>query len=164
MWQLERSNDPIKKANVDLHLIIEEAISHIQLILADKNGKVNKQLNAKEFIVFGNKNHLTNIIVDLLDNALKYCEEKPEIFIKTFTNENQFVIEITDNGIGMNPSTQKKVFDKFYRVSHGNVHNVKGLGLGLYYTSQIVNAHQGKITVQSELHKGTTFTILIPIN
>ena len=162
--QLERSNDPIKKANVDLHLIIEEAISHIQLILADKNGKVNKQLNAKEFIVFGNKNHLTNIIVNLLDNALKYCEEKPEIFIKTFTNENQFVIEITDNGIGMNPSTQKKVFDKFYRASSGDIHNVKGHGLGLAYVKKIIDFHKGQINLESKLREGTTFKISLPLS
>ena len=102
--------------------------------------------------------------MNLLDNALKYCEEKPEIFIKTFTNENQFVIEITDNGIGMNPSTQKKVFDKFYRASSGDIHNVKGHGLGLAYVKKIIDFHKGQINLESKLREGTTFKISLPLS
>ena len=95
---------------------------------------------------------------------MKYGNDQTEIIIETALKGNKYSIQITDNGVGIAAEDQAQIFDKFYRVSHGNVHNVKGLGLGLYYTSQIVNAHKGTISVQSELTKGTTFTILIPIN
>ena len=162
--QLERSKDPIKKTRVDLHAIIEDAISHIQLILSDKNGTLTKQLKAKEVYVLGNKNHLTNIIVNLLDNALKYCENTPKIRVKTYCEENQFIFEITDNGIGMNPATQKKVFDKFYRATSGNIHNVKGHGLGLAYVKKIIDFHKGHINLESKLNEGTTFKISLPLD
>jgi two-component system, OmpR family, phosphate regulon sensor histidine kinase PhoR len=162
--QLERSKDPIKKTRVDLHAIIENAISHIQLILSDKNGTLTKQLKAKEVYVLGNKNHLTNIIVNLLDNALKYCENTPKIRVKTYCEENQFIFEITDNGIGMNPATQKKVFDKFYRATSGNIHNVKGHGLGLAYVKKIIDFHKGHINLESKLNEGTTFKISLPLD
>jgi len=108
--------------------------------------------------------HFTTALFNILENAVKYGNDQTEILIETSLKGNEYKIQITDNGVGIATEDQAQIFDKFYRVSHGNVHNVKGLGLGLYYTSQIVNAHQGKITVQSEIKKGTTFTILIPIN
>ena len=108
--------------------------------------------------------HFTTALFNILENAVKYGNDQTEILIETSLKGNEYKIQITDNGVGIATEDQAQIFDKFYRVSHGNVHNVKGLGLGLYYTSQIVNAHQGKITVQSEIEKGTTFTILIPIN
>ena len=108
--------------------------------------------------------HFTTALFNILENAVKYGNDQAEITIETSLKGNEYCIRVSDNGQGIAEKDQLQLFDKFYRVSHGNVHNVKGLGLGLYYTSQIVNAHQGIITVQSELHKGTTFTILIPIN
>ncbi|QHI37201.1 Alkaline phosphatase synthesis sensor protein PhoR [Kordia antarctica] len=108
--------------------------------------------------------HFTTALFNILENAVKYGTDETEITIETSLKSNEYCIKISDNGEGISIKDQSQIFDKFYRVSHGNVHNVKGLGLGLYYTSQIVNAHQGKITVQSELQQGTTFTITIPIN
>lgn len=108
--------------------------------------------------------HFTTAIFNILENAVKYGNDQTEITLETSLKSNEYSIRISDNGQGIAAEDQAQIFDKFYRVSHGNVHNVKGLGLGLYYTSQIVNAHQGEITVQSELEKGTTFTITIPIN
>ena len=162
--QLDRSIDPLKKANVDLHLIIEESIGHIQLILANKSGTLSKKYNANNTVVFGNKSHLTNIIVNLLDNALKYCESNPKIIIETTNNDNYFILSIKDNGIGMNPSTQKKIFEKFYRETSGNIHNVKGHGLGLAYVKKIVDFHKGEIKLISKVNEGTTFIISLPIN
>jgi len=108
--------------------------------------------------------HFTTAIFNILENAVKYGNDQTEIIIETSLKGNEYSIQITDNGVGIATADQAQIFEKFYRVSHGNVHNVKGLGLGLYYTSQIVNAHKGTISVQSEVAKGTTFTILIPIN
>jgi two-component system phosphate regulon sensor histidine kinase PhoR len=162
--QLERSRDPIKKVKVDLHSIIDEAIKHIELILADKSGSLSKKYLANETLVFGNKSHLTNIIVNLLDNALKYCENKPKIIVETINHDNFLIIKIKDNGIGMNPATQKKVFDKFYRATSGNIHNVKGHGLGLAYVKKIIDFHKGEIKLESKLNEGTTFRIALPID
>ncbi|EDP97216.1 HAMP domain-containing sensor histidine kinase [Kordia algicida OT-1] len=108
--------------------------------------------------------HFTTAVFNILENAVKYGNDQTEIIIETSLKGNEYIINISDNGQGIAAEDQSQIFEKFYRVSHGNVHNVKGLGLGLYYTSQIVNAHQGEITVQSELEKGTTFIITIPIN
>ncbi|MBC8754374.1 HAMP domain-containing histidine kinase [Kordia sp. YSTF-M3] len=108
--------------------------------------------------------HFTTALLNILENAVKYGNDQTEITIETSLKSNEYYITISDNGQGIAAQDQSQIFDKFYRVSHGNVHDVKGLGLGLYYTSQIVNAHQGKITVQSELKEGTTFIITIPIN
>jgi two-component system phosphate regulon sensor histidine kinase PhoR len=108
--------------------------------------------------------HFTTALLNILENAVKYGNDQTEITIETSLKSNEYYITISDNGQGIAIKDQSQIFDKFYRVSHGNVHDVKGLGLGLYYTSQIVKAHQGKITVQSELKEGTTFIITIPIN
>lgn len=108
--------------------------------------------------------HFTTALLNILENAVKYGNDETEIHLKTNLKNNKYIIQISDNGSGISEKDQAQIFDKFYRVSHGNVHNVKGLGLGLYYTHQIVHAHEGKITVQSELAKGTTFSITIPIN
>ena len=108
--------------------------------------------------------HFTTALLNIFENAVKYGNDQTEIIIETSLKNNEYTINISDNGQGIAAKDQSQIFDKFYRVSHGNVHDVKGLGLGLYYTNQIVNAHQGKITVQSELQQGTRFTITIPIN
>lgn len=108
--------------------------------------------------------HFTTAVMNILENAVKYGNDPTKITITTFLKGSRYTIKISDNGPGIDTKDQAQIFDKFYRVSHGNVHNVKGLGLGLYYTSQIVKAHAGEITVESELHKGTTFIIQIPIH
>ena len=161
--QLERSSNPIKMSKVDLHSVIKDAISHIELILNDKSGSLTKKFEATDVEVLGNKSHLTNITVNLLDNALKYCESTPKIIIETFNEDDDFVLKVSDNGLGMSPVVQKKIFDKFYRATSGNIHNVKGHGLGLAYVKKIVDVHKGEIKLESKENHGTTFEIKLPL-
>jgi two-component system phosphate regulon sensor histidine kinase PhoR len=160
--QLERSHDPIQKTTVDTHKIIKVALSHIQLILKSKSGKVKLQLEATNTLIFGNKSHLTNIFVNLLDNAVKYCDQTPFLEIETFNEDSDFVFVLKDNGIGMTTTVQKKIFDKFYRAASGDIHNVKGHGLGLAYVKKIIDLHKGKINLESKEGIGTTFILRIP--
>jgi|TARA_A200000159_G_scaffold65698_1_gene60798 two-component system phosphate regulon sensor histidine kinase PhoR len=161
--QLERSSNPIKMSKVDLHSIIYDAISHIELILNDKSGSLIKKFKATDVEVLGNKSHLTNITVNLLDNALKYCESTPKIVVETFNEYDNFVFKVSDNGLGMSSVVQKKIFDKFYRATSGNIHNVKGHGLGLAYVKKIVDIHKGEIKLESKENHGTTFEIKLPL-
>jgi two-component system phosphate regulon sensor histidine kinase PhoR len=105
--------------------------------------------------------HVTNIISNLLDNAIKYCERKPHITVATRDAKNGVIVTVADNGIGIAPEQRKQIFEKFYRVPTGNVHNVKGFGLGLYYVRSLITAHQGTVTVDSGAD-GSTFTIFLP--
>ncbi len=149
---------------VDVHEILDNAINHIILIVKDKGGHLKTQFNAKETNIKGDEVLLTNVFVNVLDNAVKYSKEIPEIEVKTYNdNKENVVIEISDKGIGMSRSVQKKVFDKFYRAPTGNIHNVKGHGLGLAYVLKVVRALNGKIQVKSVKDKGSTFIIKFPI-
>jgi two-component system, OmpR family, phosphate regulon sensor histidine kinase PhoR len=129
----------------------------------NRNGQIVKNLDAEFSLVNVDEVHFTNVILNLLDNALKYCKEKPNISVSTFNKKGNIFIQVLDNGIGIKKEDQKRVFEKFYRVPTGNVHNVKGFGLGLSYVKKIVEEHGGKITVESELNIGTTFEISIPV-
>ena len=160
--QLERSNQPIQKTIVDTHKIIVDAVSHIQLILKDKSGDLKMHLNAKQTLISGNKSHLTNVVVNLLDNAVKYCDQIPKVMVDTFNEDNSFIIKIKDNGIGMTSVEQKRIFDKFFRAASGDIHNVKGHGLGLAYVKKIIDIHKGEIKLKSKKDFGSTFTIRIP--
>ena len=161
--QLQKSNETINKKSIDFHKIIVEATNHVQLILKDKSGILYKDLNASKYIINGNKDHLTNIIINLMDNALKYCDKKPNIKLETYNQKNNLIFSISDNGIGMTPTVQKKIFDKFYRATSGNIHNIKGHGLGLSYVKKIVDLHKGKIYLESKPGFGTSFIITLPI-
>ena len=160
--QLERSKEPIQKTTLNAHKILEDAINHIQLILKDKSGEIKTVLKAQNAFIIGNKSHLTNIIINLLDNAVKYCNKRPKLELETYNDEGDFVIKVKDNGIGMTPAVKKKIFDKFYRAASGDIHNVKGHGLGLAYVKKIVDLHKGEINLDSKNDFGTTFTIRIP--
>lgn len=161
--RLERNEINISKERQDLHEIIEEAITHVNLIVEERNGYIETHFSALNPCVLANESHFANVIVNILDNAVKYSEDEPKIDIFT-ENLNDFIIlKIRDRGKGMNKSIQKKVFEKFYREHTGNVHNVKGHGLGLAYVKQIVDDHHGSVTVDSEKDKGSTFTIKLPI-
>lgn len=141
-----------------------DLIADFQLSTQQRQLSIINNVCTEEVLLRIDTFHFTTALFNILENAVKYGNDQTEIIIETSLKSNEYSIQITDNGQGIATEDQAQIFDKFYRVSHGNVHNVKGLGLGLYYTNQIVNAHQGKITVQSEIEKGTTFTILIPIN
>jgi two-component system phosphate regulon sensor histidine kinase PhoR len=131
--------------------------------LASKRGEVQLELNASSSRILVDKLHFTNVIGNLLDNAIKYCEKEPRITIATSNHEGSIRIEMSDNGIGISPENQKKIFARFYRVPTGNLHDVKGFGLGLNYVKLIVEAHKGKISVQSRPGDGSIFTIVLPM-
>ena len=161
--KLEKNQLEIRKEVVDVHDIIENAISHVELIVKNKGGFIHKHFNAALAEILGSDLHLTNVIVNMLDNAIKYAKETPKISIYTENAGNFILIKIKDQGIGMTKNAQKHVFDKFYREQKGNIHNVKGHGLGLAYVKRIVESHQGTVAVESEKDKGSTFTIKLPL-
>jgi len=156
---LERNELSIEKNRQDIHEIIELAISHISLIVENKNGNIITKKDAINSYVIGNETHLINVFVNILDNAIKYNDNVPEISIKTYNINNKILIEINDNGIGMSKSVQSKIFDKFYRKQTGDLHDVKGHGLGLAYVKKIIAFHNGNISVESAIGQGSTFAI-----
>lgn len=147
-----------------LHELISKVGNNFQLQLADKNGRIEYFFQASEDRVMVAENHFSNMINNLIDNAIKYSKEDPLIKITTRNNGNKFfIIQIEDNGIGMNKETVRRVFEKFYRAHTGNVHNVKGFGLGMSYVKTVLDAHNGRIKVSSIVGKGSTFTIELPM-
>ncbi|NOX48697.1 MAG: HAMP domain-containing histidine kinase [Chlorobi bacterium] len=160
--KLEKDNIALNKEEVDVHGIIRESIKNIQLQIEKKAGQIIMELNAGKHLLQADKVHFTNIIFNLLDNANKYSPVTPKLKIKTENSYSGIIITIEDNGIGISKANQKRVFEKLYRVPTGNIHNVKGFGLGLSYVKAIVEAHGGKIGLESELNKGTKFIITLP--
>jgi signal transduction histidine kinase len=152
-----------KDAVIDT-IYFKNLMADFKLSTQQKSLKLINDVCEEEVVLRIDTFHFTTALLNILENAVKYGNDDTEIHLKTRLKNNKYVIQIRDNGTGISEKDQTQIFDKFYRVSHGNVHDVKGLGLGLYYTYQIVHAHQGKITVQSELKKGTTFIITIPIS
>ncbi len=148
---------------IHVHEIIYRALENFFLQLQEKGGQANLMLNAKHDVINADEVHFTNLISNLVDNAVKYSKDSLVITITTHSSHKSVVIRIEDNGIGMNKETSKRIFEKFYRAHTGNLHNVKGFGLGLSYVKSIVDAHQGKIRVESILGKGTSFTIEMPL-
>jgi two-component system phosphate regulon sensor histidine kinase PhoR len=148
---------------VDAHTIIKQAVKNIELQVSHKGGKLNLQLEAENPILQTDKIHFLNMLTNLLDNAVKYSEQEPEIKLTTKCVANKFVLSVMDNGIGMSKEVHHKIFDKFFRVSKGDVHNVKGFGLGLSYVKAVVLAWGGSIDVKSEPGKGTEFIIELPV-
>jgi len=154
----------LKRKKLNLHHIIENVVNNFEIQVKNRNGQIIQNLKAINSIFWVDEVHFTNIIFNLLDNAVKYSDGTPEITISTTNNKEGINIFIADNGIGIRKQDQKKVFDQFYRVSTGNVHDVKGFGLGLSYVKKIVEEHDGFIELESELKKGTKFKIFIPNN
>ncbi len=160
---LDKGEFKLKLTEVDVHEIITTAIKNTQLLISQRAGTVNTYLKAQKFKLQADRVHLTNIIFNLIDNAIKYSRESPEISISTFNTAEGIMIQVKDNGIGISKENQRKIFDKFYRVPTGNVHNVKGFGLGLSYVLAVVLKHHGTISVNSEPGKGSTFNVHLPI-
>jgi|TARA_B100000282_G_scaffold213042_1_gene157315 signal transduction histidine kinase len=156
---LERNQLNIEKTKQDINEIIDLAISHVSLIVENNNGNIITEKDADNSMVIGNETHLINVMVNILDNAIKYNDNSPEIFIKTLNIGSRVLIEIKDNGIGMSKAVQSKIFEKFYRKQTGDLHDVKGHGLGLAYVKKIIAFHNGNITVDSAVGKGSKFTI-----
>ncbi len=162
MTALERGEIPLRKEEVDVHRLIHDSVKYIAIQIENKQGSIKLNLDAHEHVIMGDKSHLTNALCNLVDNAIKYSKTKPELSIQTFNSGQDLIIVISDKGIGIEKEYHKKVFDKFFRVPTGDVHDVKGFGLGLAYIKKIVELHEGSIELQSEKDKGTTFTIRIP--
>lgn len=162
MAELERGEIPLRKTELDFHKLIHESLKQMNIQIENKQGNVKLNLSALKSMVSGDKIHLNNALCNLVDNAIKYSVEKPEISVSTSNNGQNFIILVSDNGIGIEKDFQKRVFDKYFRVPTGDVHDVKGFGLGLAYVKKIVELHGGTISLQSEKGKGTTFTITFP--
>jgi len=161
--KLEKNQLDLSKDVVDLHDIIDDAVTHFQLIIKDRQGYIRKSLEAAQTEILASRFHMTNVVMNILDNAVKYSEDAPKIDIRTENAGNKVILKISDQGIGMTKNVQRKIFNKFYREQTGNIHNVKGHGLGLSYVKSIVEKHQGHVYVESEKGKGSTFTIKLPI-
>jgi two-component system phosphate regulon sensor histidine kinase PhoR len=145
-----------------VHEIIQYTLDNYRLQLQSQEGEVQLLLNAKNDLINGDDVHFSNLISNLVDNAIKYSDKKPEIKISTHSTKNYLVIRVEDNGIGMSKESVKRIFEKFYRAHTGNLHNVKGFGLGMSYVKTVIDAHKGKIKVDSVLGKGSVFTVEVP--
>jgi len=162
--RLEKGNLKLNLSDIDLHVVLDEIVQKTMLQVTKLNGNLHTHFDAKHTIINGDLMHLTNVIYNLIDNAIKYAKPDvpPDITISTYNNDNQLVIAVTDNGIGMTKETQHKIFEQFYRVPTGNIHNVKGFGLGLSYAKLMTEQHGGYIRVNSKLGKGSTFEVHLP--
>ena len=159
--QLEKSSNPFDMEETNIHEVIEDALEHVKLIVESKKGSIKLFLKAENYNIKGNSNHLENIIINILDNAVKYSEENPQIVISSLNSNKDIILCVEDNGIGMDNNTQKMIFEKFYREQNGNIHNIKGHGLGLSYVKKVIDFHNGKISLESKKGTGTKFYITL---
>lgn len=162
MALLDRQDFSLNVSEVNLHDIIQNAVENIMLQVEKKDGTVEAKLEAENPVIEGDATHISNVVNNLLDNANKYSPEAPQISLSTKNVGNGLQVKIKDQGIGMSKEQRKHIFDKFYRVHTGDLHDVKGFGLGLSYVKAMMTAHQGQIEVKSELGKGSAFTLFFP--
>ena len=159
---IENALPKLKKSEVDVNELIARAIESIRISLDEKKGKIYFDGQASNAVVWADQLHMTNIVYNLLDNAIKYNDRIPEVKIATLIKKDKLIISIEDNGKGISKKELALIFRKFYRVPTGNLHDIKGFGLGLFYVKKIIEAHGGSITVDSS-DQGSTFTITLPI-
>lgn len=162
MAVLDKGEFKLNIANVDVHEVVQKLCDKFSLRLDERGGACHLNLQAAQSIIEVDEVHFSNIITNLLDNAIKYSADAPDVTISTRDAVGGIKICVSDKGIGMNREQQKRVFERFYRVPTGNIHNVKGFGLGLSYVKAMVDAHGGDVTLKSELHKGSTFEVFMP--
>jgi two-component system phosphate regulon sensor histidine kinase PhoR len=162
--KLDKEGIVLKKEPLNIHELLDEVRDNFEFNQTEKGGNIRLHLEASTPEIIVDSVHISNVIYNLIDNAIKYCQVIPEIDIYTRSDRRHFEITIQDNGIGIKRDQLKFIFDKFYRVPTGNLHDVKGFGLGLYYVKAIIEAHGGSVQVQSALGKGTSFTIHLPLN
>ena len=158
----ERGEIDLKKDYHSLNNLIQDVVESMTMQIQKKSGTLNCELNAQNDIILSDKVHINNLLYNLIDNSNKYFINIPEIIIRTENYEKGVILSVTDKGIGISKDQLRRVFDKFYRVPTGNIHNVKGYGLGLSYVKDIVEMHGGKLEVQSKVNIGTTFIIYLP--
>ncbi len=161
---MEKQELQLNLKSLHAHDIIQHALENYDLQLAEKKGEIELLLNAENDKIRVDEVHFTNLISNLVDNAIKYSGEDLHIKITTHSTNKFLVIRVEDNGIGMSKETVKRIFEKFYRAHTGNVHNVKGFGLGMSYVKTVIDAHKAKIKVDSSLGKGSTFTVEVPLD
>lgn len=162
MTALERGEIPIQKTELDIHQLIIDCLKPINIQIENKKGDLKLTLGANNFVVMGDKTHLVNAMSNLIDNAIKYSPEKLVLSIETFNSDGMLTIIVSDKGIGIDKQYHKQVFGKYFRVPTGNVHDIKGFGLGLAYVKKIIELHGGTIELESELGHGTLFKITLP--
>ncbi len=163
MSAFERGKASLKLEELDVNEIVSKVVNSFQLKVESAQGTIEETLDAKQSIAMLDNVHFTNVIFNLLDNAFKYRREAPHLYVRTRNRNNGIIISIKDNGLGISKDNLSRIFEKFYRVPTGNVHDVKGFGLGLAYVKKIIEDHGGQITVESELNVGTKFDIYIPL-
>ncbi|MCU4174613.1 sensor histidine kinase [Carboxylicivirga sp. N1Y90] len=159
----EKGKSGLKLKKVHANDVIHHVTNNFRIKVENKQGKIIERLEAKNSIIFVDEVHFTNVIYNLLDNAVKYRMGAPVLYVKTWNKNNGIVISVKDNGMGISKDNLKRIFEKFYRVPTGNVHDVKGFGLGLAYVKKIIEDHDGQISVESELEVGTKFEIFLPL-
>ena len=161
--QLEREEIKLQLRKLDVNMVIQKVAENVALQMQEVGATLTTTLNASNSIIYADEVHFSNIIFNLIDNAIKYSKENPSIQIETNNMGQSLQLKIIDNGIGMSKETTNHIFEKFYRAHTGNLHDVKGFGLGLTYVKKIVDAHGGKINVDSALGEGTIFTLTFSI-
>lgn len=156
---MEKGEIEWKKREVNLNSIIEKVVKIFQVRVQDRQGKINARLDASRPLILGDQLHLANILYSLLDNADKYSPNSPEITVSTRNSDNGILVSVADKGIGISKEVQQYIFEKFYRAASGDVHDVKGFGLGLTYVREVMNAHEGRVSVFSEVNHGSVFEL-----
>lgn len=158
----EKQEMKLNLVELHVHEVIKKTLENYTLQLEEKKGKIELKLNASDDLIVADEVHFTNLVSNLIDNAIKYSYENVVIKVSSHSTSRYLIVSIQDNGIGMSKESVKHIFEKFYRAHTGNVHNIKGFGLGMSYVKMVIDAHKGKIKVDSTLGKGSTFTVEIP--
>jgi len=162
--RLDKEEFSLTKSEFNLHQLVRDTVQNLCFEQCEDETTVNYHLDAEQYELSADEMHIKNVVVNLVDNAIKYSTNGPRINIYTQNREEGILLSIEDNGIGMSNESTRHIFDKFYRVPTGNIHNVKGFGLGLYYVKNMVDAHGGRIEVNSELDKGSRFDLFLPLD
>lgn len=161
---LDKGEFKLRRKEIDVHSVLQEVCESYNLIVKDRKGEIFLKFEAKESVLYADKLHIANVFSNLIDNANKYSPEKPQINISTRNENGGVVVSVEDSGIGISKENQKHIFKKLFRIPTGNIHNVKGFGLGLYYVKTMVEAHGGSIFLESEVNKGSRFEIFFPFD
>jgi len=162
--ELDKKEFSLKKTEFNLHKLVKETVKNLCFEKCEEQTTVNYHLEAVRHVLYADEMHIKNVVANLVDNAIKYSGTGAFLNIYTRNNDSGIVLSVEDQGIGMSHEATRHIFDKFYRVPTGNIHNVKGFGLGLYYVKNMVDAHGGQIQVQSELNRGSRFDVFLPLD